>query len=199
MSFLQRMKIVNVGYRSVNCYLLVTHKAKLLIDVGWPGGMQELKYSLAHSGYSVKDVSHVLVTHYHMDHGAIAQEMKDKGATLIVMENQKEHLNEQERFIKPPNVFRMIKREENMELAFKDSRAFLKTLGVDGEIIPTAGHGPDHVTLVLDEGIAFTGDLQPENASPEGSDSFRDWQRLRAMKVKRIYPAHGPQDLPLVG
>jgi hypothetical protein len=41
------VKIFNVGYRSVNCYLLVTEKAKLLIDVGWPGGMQELKWTLA--------------------------------------------------------------------------------------------------------------------------------------------------------
>ncbi len=44
------------------------------------GGMQEFKWSTAKEGLSVKDMTHVLVTHYHMDHGAIAQEMKDKGA-----------------------------------------------------------------------------------------------------------------------
>jgi glyoxylase-like metal-dependent hydrolase (beta-lactamase superfamily II) len=84
------LKILNVGYKSVNCYLLITEKAKLLIDVGWPGGMQELKARLEEWGFSVKDVTHVLVTHYHMDHGAIAQEMKDKGAKLIVLESQRE-------------------------------------------------------------------------------------------------------------
>lgn len=191
------MKIVNVGYRSVNCYLIVTEKAKLLIDVGWPCGMAELKSSMAQQGYQVKEVTHVLVTHYHMDHGAIAQEMKDKGAKLIVMENQKSHLNDQKRFIKPPAVYREIKAEANLELAFKDSRAFLKTLGLDGEIIAAPGHGPDHVTLVLDGGIAFTGDLPPENGSPPDSDAFRDWERLRGMGVRRLYPAHGPYDLPL--
>ena len=41
------MKILNVGYRSVNCYLLVAERAKLLVDVGWPGGMQGLKWSFA--------------------------------------------------------------------------------------------------------------------------------------------------------
>jgi glyoxylase-like metal-dependent hydrolase (beta-lactamase superfamily II) len=91
------LKILNVGYRSVNCYLIVTEKAKLLIDVGWPSGMQELKWSMAKEGYSVKDVTHVLVTHYHMDHGGIAGEMKDKGAKLIVMESQKAYLNDQKR------------------------------------------------------------------------------------------------------
>jgi endoribonuclease LACTB2 len=191
------LKVFNVGYRSVNCYLLVTDKSKLLIDVGWPGGMAELKSSMAQQGYTVKEVTHVLVTHYHMDHGAIAQEMKDKGAKLIVMENQKIHLNDQKRFIKPPAVYHEIKADDNLELASKDSRAFLKTLGLDGEIIPTPGHGPDHVTLVLDSGIAFTGDLPPENASPPDTDAFRDWQHLHALGVKRLYPAHGPFDSPL--
>jgi endoribonuclease LACTB2 len=191
------LKILNAGYRSVNCYLVVTEKTKLLVDVGWPGGMRELKWSLASQGYSVKDVTHVLITHYHMDHGAIAQEMKDKGAKLIVMESQPEYLNTQKKFIKPPMVFHEITNESNIELSFRDSRVFLKTLGVDGEIISTTGHSPDHVTLVLDEGIAFTGDLPPESGSPEGSDVFRDWQRLREMKVTRIYPAHGAYDLPL--
>jgi endoribonuclease LACTB2 len=153
--------------------------------------MQELKWSLAQSGLSVKDVTHVLVTHYHIDHGAIAQEMKDKGAKLIVMESQKEHLNAQKKFIKPPLVFYEIKNEGNIELSFRDSRAFLKTLGIDSEIISTTGHGPDHVTLVLDEGIAFTGDLPPENGSPKGSDAFKNWQQFHVMKVTKIYPAHG--------
>ena len=191
------VKIVNVGYRSVNCYLIVTEKAKLLVDVGWPGGMAELKSSMAQQGCQVKEVTHVLVTHYHMDHGAIAQEMKDKGAKLLVMENQKTHLNEQKRFIKPPAVYHEISAQGNLELAFKDSRSFLRTLGLEGEIIPTPGHGPDHVTLVLDEGIAFTGDLPPENASAPDSDAFRDWQHLHALGVKRLYPAHGPYNLPL--
>jgi glyoxylase-like metal-dependent hydrolase (beta-lactamase superfamily II) len=132
-----------------------------------------------------------------MDHGAIAQEMKDKGAKLIVMESQKEHLNDQKKFIKRPLVFHEIKNEDNLLMPFKDSRVFLKTLGLDGEITPTTGHSPDHVTLVLDEGRAFTGDLPPENGSPEGSDAAKNWQHLRAMKVTRIYPAHGPYDLPL--
>jgi ribonuclease/clavin/mitogillin len=94
-------------------------------------------------------------------------------------------------------IFHEIKSEGNLLLTFSDSRVFLRALGMNGEIISTTGHSPDHVTLVLDEGIAFKGDLPPENASPEGFEASSDWQRLRAMKVKRIYPAHGPHDLPL--
>jgi glyoxylase-like metal-dependent hydrolase (beta-lactamase superfamily II) len=132
-----------------------------------------------------------------MDHGAIAQELKDKGAKLIVMENQTAHLNDQARFIRPPMVYHEIKAEGNVILGFSEGRAYLKSLGLEGEIIPTPGHGADHVTLVLDEGIAFTGDLPPPNGAPEGSDAARDWERLRARGVKSFYPAHGAYPLPL--
>ncbi len=135
--------------------------------------MQELKASLTNVGYTIKDVTHVLATHYHMDHGAIAQELKDKGARLIVMENQRTHLNDQARFIRPPMIYNKIKDEDNILLRLSDSRAFLRWLGIDGEVIATPGHGEDHVTLVLDEGIAFTGDLPPPNGSPEGSEACK--------------------------
>ena len=192
-----KLKILNVGYRSVNCYLLITDKARLLIDVGWPGGTPELKSSFAKQGLSIKDVTHVLVTHYHIDHGGIAQELKDKGAKLIVMETQTGHLNDLKKFLRPPMVFHDIKEKDNVVLNFDKSRAYLELLGLSGQIVPTPGHSIDHVALVLDEGLAFTGDLPPESGAEEGTEAYKDWQRLRSMKVKRIFPAHGSSDIPL--
>jgi endoribonuclease LACTB2 len=195
------MRIVNVGYRSVNCFLLVTEEARLLFDVGWPGGMGELKGTLAREGFSIKDVTHAIVSHYHMDHGAIAQEVKGKGAVLIVMESQTAHLNDQREFIRPPSVFHEIGPEGNVVLRFDESRKYLGKLGLDGEIVATPGHCPDHVTLVLDgtggDRIAFTGDLPPQSGCEEGSGGEADWRRLRAMGVRRVYPAHGRFDLPI--
>jgi endoribonuclease LACTB2 len=192
-----KIDIRNVGYRSVNCYLLITDKAKLLIDVGWPGGTPELKASLAKQRLSIKDVTHVIMTHYHIDHAGIGQEIKDKGAKLIVMESQKGHLNDLKQFLKPPMVFHDITDKDNIELGFDQSRAFLEKLGLQGEIIPTTGHGLDHVSLVLDNGIAFTGDLPPESGSEEGTDAYKDWKKMRSMNVKRIFPAHGNYDIEI--
>jgi ribonuclease/clavin/mitogillin len=189
--------ILNVGYRSVNCYLVVTDDAKLLIDVGWPGGTPELKKSMAKHGLSIKDITQVLVSHYHIDHGGIAQELKDKGARLIVMETQTGHLNDLKEFLRPPMVFHEIKDAGNIVVKFAESRACLEKMGIAGEIISTPGHSPDHITLVLDEGIAFTGDLPPESTTEEGSENFKNWMTLRSMKIKRIFPAHGPHDIPL--
>ncbi|OPY31734.1 MAG: Hydroxyacylglutathione hydrolase [Methanomassiliicoccales archaeon PtaU1.Bin124] len=191
------MEILNVGYRSVNCYLLSAGSHVLLIDSGWPGGMAELKRSIACQGRSVKQITHQLMTHYHIDHAGIAQELKDKGARLIVMENQKDHLNDLKAYLRPPMVFHEIGHEGNIDLSFEGSRAFLAGIGIYGEIIPTPGHGPDHVTLVLDEGVAFTGDLPPPNGVEEGSVAADDWHRLRSLGVRIVYPAHGPAGVEL--
>ncbi len=77
-------------------------------------------------------------------------------------------------------------------LAFADSRAFLRSLGVDGEIIPTPGHSNDSVTLILDEGFAFTGDLQPRFMLPDDDQISREsWDRIYQHKITRIFPGHG--------
>ncbi len=46
-------------------------------------------------------------------------------------------------------------------LEINASRAFLARIGILGEIISTPGHSDDSVTLILDQGVAFTGDLTP--------------------------------------
>ena len=61
-----------------------------------------------------------------------------------------------------------IKNEGNIELAVKSSRVFLKMIEIDGEIISTQGHSTDHVSLILDQGIAFTGDF-----------TYREWLARR--------------------
>ena len=48
-----------------------------------------------------------------------------------------------------------------MTLSNKDSRAFLAALGIDGEIVSTPSHSEDSITLVLDSGDCFVGDLEP--------------------------------------
>ncbi len=53
-------------------------------------------------------------------------------------------------------------------------------LGVDGEIVPTSGHSDDSVSLVLDCGVAFTGDLTPLSLATEEQAPaiVESWRRL---------------------
>jgi glyoxylase-like metal-dependent hydrolase (beta-lactamase superfamily II) len=96
--------------------------------------------------------------------------------------------------MKPINHYVEITPDGNLQLTTAESRAFLHRLSIDGEMISTPGHSDDSVTLVLDEGIAFTGDLtHPAVAEDTPDTAIREsWNRLRAMHVTHIYPGHGP-------
>jgi ribonuclease/clavin/mitogillin len=188
------MHIVNVGYDSTNFYALGQGHQRLLIDVGWPGTFPKLLASLKRKDIPLQDIRYLLVTHYHPDHAGLAQEMKAKGVRLIVLRQQLSALPLLKTHMKPINHYVDITLNDNLQLTTAESRAFLQRLGIEGEIVSTPGHSDDSVTLVLDEGIAFTGDLTNPAAAEDTSDTplTQSWNRLRALGVTHIYPGHGP-------
>ena len=187
------LNIVNVGYDSTNYYVIETAKAKLLIDVGWPGTLPKLLHALKRIGIPLSDITHLLVTHYHPDHAGLAQELKQKGIKLIVLENQAAAIPALKRYIKPEYNYVDITLNDNIHVHTTESRLFLRSLGIDGEIIITPGHSDDSITLILDTGAAFTGDLPPvfiaEYLTPPVQSS---WEQIRAHNVHVAYPGHGP-------
>ncbi len=58
----------------------------------------------------------------------------------------------------------------------------------------TPGHSADSISLVLDDGRAFTGDLLlPDMVDGDKADLVRQsWARLRELNVRTIYPGQGP-------
>lgn len=188
------MPIVNVGYDSTNYYVLGQGRARLLVDVGWPGTLPKLLAMLKRKDIALSDIRYLLVTHYHPDHAGLAQEVKSQGVKLIVLESQVQAIPALKTHLKPVNHYVDIRLDDNLDLTFEASRKFLKTINLEGEIISTPGHSDDSVTLILDEGLAFTGDLSgpqyvTEEARPQAELS---WTKLRAHHVKTLYPGHGP-------
>jgi len=188
------VNIVNVGYDSTNYYVIGSGKTRLLVDVGWPGTMGKLLAMLKRKGIAIEEIRFLLATHYHPDHAGLAQEMKKQGVRLIVIEGQRSFIPALKRVMKPEMNYLDIDLRDNTELSFAESRAFLKKLGIDGEIIASPGHSDDSVTLVLDSGDAFTGDLQGVNRADEKDLAAvtRSWERIRALGAKMIHPGHGP-------
>ena len=192
------MNLTNLGFRSTNYYAIDIEGGKLLVDCGWPGRMGEFLAVFRRKGIDPKEIRCLLVTHFHMDHAGLAQEFKDLGATLILMPSQVGFPQQLADFLRPKNEgFLEIQEAGNLLLQFSESRTFLAGLGLAGEILPTPGHSPDHVSLVLDNGWAFTGDLPPRSlVAPEQTELQASWDRLFQHKITRIYPAHGnPIDL----
>jgi ribonuclease/clavin/mitogillin len=188
-----KMNILNVGYDSTNYYLIGQNTTRILIDIGWPGTLPKLLNIFKRKRVPLQDVKYLLVTHYHPDHAGLAQEVKSMGIRLVVVENQQSYIPKLHQYMKPSNPFHDITIDDNLNLSFIDSRAFLLHLGIEGEIIHTPGHSEDSISLILDEGMAFTGDLPGPSW---GEDSMHQveasWQRIRALGVKTIYPGHGP-------
>ena len=84
--------------------------------------------------------------------------------------------------------------DANVVISATESRALLEKIGIPGEILYTPGHSDDSVSLLLEDGSVFTGDLTPlEGAWGEAGEVVKaSWQLLKEKGARRIYPAHGP-------
>ncbi len=187
------MNIVNVGYASTNYYLLADERPRLLIDVGFPGTLPKLQHNCQRMDVDLKALPYLLCTHYHPDHAGLAQELRQFGVKLIVLDEQRAAVSQFGSILKPEYGYVEIDLAVSVPLTAAASRAFLAENGIAGEILATPGHSDDSVSLILDEGIAFTGDLP--RPLPLDDEAMRkvaqSWALLRAHGVKTVYPGHG--------
>ena len=186
--------IVNVGYRSTNFWVVSAGGPRLLVDLGWPGTLGTLRAQLARMSVPIDELRYGLATHYHMDHAGLAEELKGLGMRLWVLAPQVAAIPLMKRHMKPDDHYVEITTHGNVVIDFAESRDHLAKLGLAGQIVPTPGHSDDSVSLILDDGSAFTGDLTPMAlAEPEHADALTaSWRRLRDLGMKTIYPGHGP-------
>ena len=187
--------IVNAGYRSTNYWVVSAGTSRLLIDLGYPGTMGAMRASLNRMGVPLKEIRYGLATHYHIDHAGLAQELKQAGVPLLVLETQVSAIPLMKRWTKPQDQYVDISLEGNVTISFAESRALLERIGIAGEIVSTPGHSADSVSLLLDDGSAFTGDLTPlpfVEQDDAGIVVATSWRLLREHAATHIYPGHGP-------
>jgi endoribonuclease LACTB2 len=187
------MNIVNVGYDSTNYYLIESNSGKLLVDCGWPGTLPKFSAELRRKGISLNEIKYLLLTHFHPDHAGLTQELKELGTKLLLLESQIDFIAPLSKLFKKKTLpYVEISQGDNLILKFDESRKFLANLGINGEIISTPGHSDDSITLILDEGFAFTGDLQPRfMLREEDRISLESWNKIYEHKISRIFPGHG--------
>ena len=187
------MNIVNVGYDSTNYYAIEFKDGKLLVDCGWPGTLPKLTAELKRKGISLSEIKYLLVTHFHPDHAGLTQELKNQGIKFLLFEPQTDFIPQLTEFFKKKTYpYIEIKQKDNLSLKLEESRTFLAGIGLSGELLHTPGHSNDSVTLILDEGFAFTGDLHPRFMIPEEDHtSHQSWDKIYQHKITRIFPGHG--------
>jgi glyoxylase-like metal-dependent hydrolase (beta-lactamase superfamily II) len=188
------MNLVNVGYKSVNCYALETGAGYLLIDVGMPATFGKLVSVLRHKSVPLEKIRFLVVTHFHPDHCGIAQELKNAGVALLLGDVQERHLAEANRALARFPGYLPISDLGNTIVATDRREAWKVTTGIDGVMLHTPGHSDDSVSVVIDGVGAFVGDLRPPESytGPAVDLAATSWQRIRAAGVRRAFPAHGP-------
>ena len=193
--------IVNVGYRSTNFWVVSAGRSRILVDLGWPGRVAALLANLDRMGVPLAELRYGMATHYHIDHAGAAQDLKRRGVPLLVLEEQVAAIPLMKQWTKPADNYTEITTHDNVVIPTSESRQLLADIGIAGEVIHTPGHSDDSVSLVLDIGCAFTGDLTRESmVAGEDTDVVaRSWQMLRDRGVTTIYGGHGaPWYLDLV-
>jgi glyoxylase-like metal-dependent hydrolase (beta-lactamase superfamily II) len=187
--------LVTLTYRSTHNFLVDVASGKLMVDAGWPGSLAALKSQLRQYGIAPAEIKWVLITHMHPDHAGLAQEIKQlTGARLILHAKQIPLLPELADSLRGKGGYVPIVVEPKDIVLAGDSRKVLEGIGVRGDVIETPGHSDDSVSLVLDSGLAFIGDLHlPQFASDEASAALtrNSWRQLLDRGARKFYPAHG--------
>lgn len=216
---------MKITYNSTNYYLEPCSNGFLLIDAGWHGKVEKFKNGLKMLGVKPDEIKYILLTHHHHDHVAIVQELKTiTNAKLIVHKNQIPYLERGvtntvdikqynrvlrliDRFTKPFIKYNYppITINNYDTIMFDDiNDNILRNIGVDGKIVSTPGHSNDSVSILLDNGTAYVGDLAMNIKSMKRMSGMplpieaEDFEQVK-FSIKNLihlganlfYPSHG--------
>lgn len=187
--------MIHLKYGNTNTYLLRGSKGNLLLDTDWAGTMPLFYKEIKRQGISIRDIDFVMATHYHPDHMGLIGELTEQGVKLLLLDVQKSFVHFSDAIFSRDRRlnYRPVQEENAFMIACRESRGFLKRLGIDGEIIETPSHSRDSVSLILDDGVCLTGDLEPYGnlAGYEENEMLQsDWEKIMGYRPKVIYFAH---------
>ncbi len=150
-------------------YIFPSNSGLILVEAGPSNGLERLRSFLDGHGYSFRDVSHILLTHIHLDHGGaagfIAEENPDvkiyvhpRGAPHLVdptklWRSSVETIGEVARIYGEP---RPVPQES---IVIPSDGEAVRIGGYTFKFIYTPGHASHHMSIYNPEsGILFTGD-----------------------------------------
>ncbi len=192
-----------------NCYLLLGEKP-VLVDTGAPGDLRRILSAFKHHGIKIEQLALIILTHGHSSSAGCAAELRRLSKAQIVMHAGDLELVRHGRngvLAAQSNCARFLRpfADEPFEafepdLVFKEGIS-LEPYGLRAQVLPTPGHTPGSISLVLASGEALIGDvlrgslLWPNQARPhffcnDPDGNQRSIIRLAREGLLRCHPGH---------
>ena len=188
------MQIVHRMILSFPVILNPANRGYLLLDTDYAGTLPAFYKAIKRNGIKVSEIVYVLATHYHPDHMGLIPDLMKLGVRLLLIDTQRDSVHFSDSvFARDGQPFQPIDEKQATVIGCEESRQFLSGIGIDGEIAALPSHSPDSISLLLDSGEAFVGDLQPYAYLDgyDGDDAAKaDWTRIHGFRPKRIFYAH---------
>ena len=182
-------------YGNTNTYFLKGKAGSLLIDTDYAGTLSRFFKAIKAADISIRDISYVIATHYHPDHMGIIGDLQRQGVKLVIVDVQQDSVHfSDEIFARDKHLsYTPVDETKAVRISCAESRGFLEDIGISGEILHTPSHSKDGISVVLDDGDCFVGDLEPIEylaAYSTNPDLQRDWDLLMSYNPQHIYYAH---------
>jgi glyoxylase-like metal-dependent hydrolase (beta-lactamase superfamily II) len=217
MAFQPEIQVLDLKFQNcsnaIASYLIPYSEGIVLIESG-PGSTQEqLKRNLEDRGYQLQDITHVLLTHIHLDHAGAAGWLATHGAQIFVHERGAAHMLDPSRLLASATRIYQDRMQDLWGDFLPVPESHLTILADNFEIpigpfifraLDTPGHANHHMAYLLDD-ICFSGDVggvriksmgprhlrvpmpPPEFHPPRWRDSI---SRLKKEKISLIAPTH---------
>ena len=188
------LKLLKYG-NTITCFVVGEGQQGLLVDTDWAGTLPLFFREIKRAGIALADIAYVMATHYHPDHMGLISELAELGIKHLVLDVQRDCLHFSDDIFgrKKGTSYKPIDDCKAVVISCAESRSFLRSVGIDGEILHTPSHSKDSVSLLLDEGVAIVGDLDPIDVVEAYEDNapLRDcWDMIMARSPKTVFYSH---------
>ena len=187
--------MIRLKYGNTNTFYVPGTNGGLLIDTDYAGTLPAFFRALKTNHLELGDISYVMPTHCHPDHVGLIGDLLKLGVKLLLIDSQLGRVRFADDIFSRDSRLRYVPIDEKLAriISCDESRTLLRSIGIDGEIIRTPSHSEDSVSVILDCGDCFVGDLEPYEYL-EGYVDYpqlqKDWNLILSKDPRRILYAH---------
>ncbi len=206
--------ITRVLFGRCNAYLISGGVNHVLVDNGQSNRLKALKQNLVRCGVTTENLNLMVLTHTHFDHAEnSAVVVREYGPVVLAHEYEAEYLASGDSPLPDGTMWlsRLIVNGIGRKIRYRfryepvkpditiKKKYDLSGHGINGYVLPTPGHTPGSISVVVDSEIAIVGDAMfgafPGRISPTFANDIpgmiESWKTLLDTGCGLFMPAHG--------